>query len=69
MKDDIAASVAKAVPPVGANFWLWLTGHDINWWVGAATLIYIGLQGYVLIRDKLVHRAQGDDDTGEVPHA
>ncbi|MGT2474571.1 hypothetical protein [Paraburkholderia terrae] len=43
--------------------------HDINWWVAVATLIYVGLQGYVLVRDKLVHRPHPDKEPGEVPHA
>jgi hypothetical protein len=49
---DIAASAVKAVPPIGANWWLWLQSHDINWYVAAATLVYIGLQSYYLIRNK-----------------
>jgi hypothetical protein len=31
---------------------LWLTGHDINWWVAVATIAYIGLQAYYLIKNK-----------------
>ena len=49
--NDAAASLAKATPPVGANAFLLLTSHDINWYVAAATLVYIGLQSYYLIRN------------------
>jgi hypothetical protein len=49
---DFASSAAKAAPPIGVNFWLWLAGHDINWYVAAATLVYIGLQAFYLIRNK-----------------
>lgn len=42
MKNDLTASAAKAMPVVGGNFWLWLSSHDINWWVAVATLGYIG---------------------------
>jgi hypothetical protein len=49
---DAMASAAKTAPPVGANYWLWLTGHDINWWVAIFTIAYICLQGYFLIRNK-----------------
>ncbi|WP_250528851.1 hypothetical protein [Caballeronia sp. ATUFL_F1_KS4A] len=42
MKDEFAASMAKNTPVVGGNFWLWLSNHDINWWVAVATLAYIG---------------------------
>ncbi|MBN3822365.1 hypothetical protein G3O00_01875 [Burkholderia sp. Ac-20384] len=52
MKSDLAASVAKVTPAVGGNFWLWLTSHDINWYVALATLGYIGLQAYFLIKNK-----------------
>ena len=68
VKNDITTSIAKAAPPTAANFWLWLVAHDINWWVAVATLIYVGLQGYVLVRDKLVHRPHPDEESGEVPH-
>ncbi|WP_241300742.1 hypothetical protein [Burkholderia cenocepacia] len=52
MKNDLAVSAAKAAPAVGSNFWLWLTNHDINWWVAVATIAYIGLQAYYLVKNK-----------------
>ena len=52
MKNDLATSAVKAAPAVGGNFWLWLTSHDINWWVAVATIAYIGLQAFYLIRNK-----------------
>ncbi|RQV20675.1 MULTISPECIES: hypothetical protein [Burkholderia] len=52
MKNDLATSAVKAAPAVGGNFWLWLTNHDINWWVAVATIAYIGLQAFYLIRNK-----------------
>lgn len=48
---DLAASAVKAAPPVGANYWLWFQSHDINWYVAAATIVYIGLQAFYLIRN------------------
>ncbi|MDR5756510.1 hypothetical protein [Caballeronia sp. LZ035] len=42
MKNDMAASAATTAPAMGWNFWLWLSDHDINWWVAVATLAYIG---------------------------
>ncbi|KVE34286.1 hypothetical protein [Burkholderia sp. TSV86] len=50
MKSEVIASAMKTVPAVGSNFWLWLTSHDINWYVAVATLAYIGLQAYYLIK-------------------
>ena len=52
MKSDLATSAAKVAPAVGSNFWLWLTNHDINWWVAVATIAYIGLQAYYLVKNK-----------------
>ncbi|MDR8920565.1 hypothetical protein FEP54_00667 [Burkholderia multivorans] len=52
MKNDLAISAVKAAPAVVSNFWLWLTSHDINWWVAVATITYIGLQAYYLIKNK-----------------
>ncbi|MCA8328843.1 hypothetical protein LGN28_13055 [Burkholderia cepacia] len=52
MKSEVVASAAKAVPAVGGNLWLWLTSHDINWWVAVATIAYIGLQAYYLVKNK-----------------
>ena len=51
IKDDIAASVVKAAPMLGGNFWLWLQNHDINWWVALLTAGYIVLQGFYLIKN------------------
>lgn len=48
---EIAASAAKATPPISANVWLWLSSHDINWYMAAATIVYIGLQAYYLVRN------------------
>ena len=49
--NDLAASAVKAAPPIGANWWFWFTGHDINWWVALATIAYICLQAFYLIRN------------------
>ena len=50
--NDLSAGAAKVAPPVGANYWLWLSSHDINWWVAVATIAYIGLQAFYLIKNK-----------------
>ncbi|WP_112177128.1 hypothetical protein [Paraburkholderia unamae] len=50
-RSDLAASVVKAAPAVGGNFWLWLQSHDINWWVALLTAGYILLQAFYLIKN------------------
>lgn len=67
MKSDLVASAAKAVPPVGANLWIWFTSHDINWVVAVFTLVYLGLQIYVLVRDKLLRFEKLTGDEGGLP--
>lgn len=62
LQNDTAASIAKVSPPVGANFFLWLSTHDINWWVAVATLIYVGLQVYVMVRDKIIRNGEMGDE-------
>jgi hypothetical protein len=52
MKNEIAKSAAQATPPLGGNLWIWLNSHDINWYVAAATIAFIALQAYYLIRNK-----------------
>jgi hypothetical protein len=58
MKNEIAKSAAQALPPIGVNswqWWNWVSGHDMNWYltacVSVATLFYIGLQSFYLIRN------------------
>lgn len=60
MQNEAVTSVVKATPPVASNFWIWLQTHDINWWVAAATLVYVGLQVYVLVRDKILSRKRDE---------
>lgn len=58
MKNEIAKSAIQAAPPVGVTgwqWWNWFAGHDLNWYLAAlvsvATLFYIGLQSFYLIRN------------------
>jgi hypothetical protein len=58
MKNETAKSAIQAAPPIGVSswqWWNWFAGHDLNWYLAAlvsmATLIYIGLQSYYLIRN------------------
>jgi hypothetical protein len=58
MKNDIAKAAMQSAPPVGVNgwqWWNWASGHDLNWYlallVSLATLFWIGLQSYYLIRN------------------
>ncbi|MEM5371960.1 hypothetical protein V4C53_38900 [Paraburkholderia azotifigens] len=50
MRQDLAASAVKGAPVAGGNFWIWLNGHDINWWVAVATLAYIAASFVLALR-------------------
>jgi hypothetical protein len=49
---DVATEVAKGAPAY-ATAGLVLAGLSLNDWVLVATLVYVGLQAYVLVRDKI----------------
>lgn len=58
MKNDIAKAAVQSAPPIGATgfqWWQWFNSHDLNWYLAAlvsvATLFYIGLQSYYLIKN------------------
>jgi hypothetical protein len=59
MNKEIVKSAMQSAPPVGVSgwqWWNWVAGHDLNWYLAAlvsvATLFYIGLQSYYLIKNK-----------------
>jgi len=50
MKEELTAAAAKVAPPIavtGANMFF---GFTLNEWVAIATLAYIALQAFVLVR-------------------
>lgn len=51
-KDQAIADVLKASPAVGVSFLTWLGSVPIEKWVQFATLVYIILQAYFLVRDR-----------------
>lgn len=61
MKDELVAATAKAAPPVavvGANRIFDLT---LSEWVAVATLIYLALQAFVLIRNEFFRRKAANE--------
>lgn len=53
MKDEIAAAAVKAAPPVAVTGSHVLFNLTLNDWVAIATLAYLALQGFALIRAEL----------------
>ena len=59
MKDELASATVKVAPPVavtGANMLFHMT---INEWVAVATLIYVVLQTFFLLKDRLGKKRKG----------
>lgn len=50
--NQAASDAMKVAPAIGANWWFWFSSHDINWWTALATIAYIILQAYYLIKNK-----------------
>lgn len=55
MKDEITAA-AKVAPPTAVTVANYLLGMPIEKWVAVATLVYVVLQAYVLIKDRILKK-------------
>jgi hypothetical protein len=53
MKEEITLAALKSSPPVAVTTANFLLGIPIEKWVAVATLVYVVLQAYVLVRDKI----------------
>lgn len=56
MKDEIVTAAAKTAPPVAVAGSHVLFNLTLNDWVAIATLVYIALQAFVLVRNELRKR-------------
>lgn len=53
---SIHKEIFKAAPPVAVTAWRYLLDLPVEKWVSVATLIYVLLQGYFLLRNELRKR-------------
>ncbi|WP_394780580.1 hypothetical protein [Undibacterium sp.] len=59
MQDEsVSAAAAKAAPPALLTSASILFGLTLNDWVAIATLIYVGLQTFFLLKDRLRKRKE-----------
>lgn len=58
MKDEIANAAAKAAPPSVIVSWSYLADMTLDKWVAVATLIYVLLQTFFLLKDRLKKRRE-----------
>ncbi|MES2072330.1 MAG: hypothetical protein V4488_18375 [Pseudomonadota bacterium] len=59
MQDEsISAAAAKAAPPALVTGAAVIFGLTLNDWVAIATLVYVGLQTFFLLKDRLRKRKE-----------
>ena len=59
--DQVIDATLKAAPPIAVSFYGTVLAMPIEKWVAVLTVIYIALQVYLLVRDKIVrHRRETD---------
>jgi hypothetical protein len=56
MKNEITTASAKAAPPIAVTGSQMLFDLTLNEWVAIATLIYIALQAFFLVRNEMRKR-------------
>lgn len=61
-RNDVAASAVKSTPPVSAVIATFI-GVPLADWVLFATLVYTGLQIFVLVRDKFFRRKHKEEQS------
>ncbi|MES2320173.1 MAG: hypothetical protein V4631_22070 [Pseudomonadota bacterium] len=62
--NEVIDAVARASPPAAVTFYSMVLDMPIEKWVAVLTFIYIGLQIFLLIRDRIVRRRRITDEDG-----
>lgn len=60
--DQVLDAATRAAPPAVVTFYTEVMGMPIEKWVGVLTVIYIALQIFLLIRDRIVHNRRITDE-------
>jgi hypothetical protein len=58
VQNEITGAVVRMSPPAAVAAWNYVLGMPIEKWVSVATLIYILLQAYFLLKDRLRKRRE-----------
>lgn len=56
MKSEIAEAAIKVTPPAAVVGWSWLWNVPLEVWLQRATLVYVLLQMFFLLKDRLDKR-------------
>lgn len=62
MKDELAVASVKIAPPTLVTAYTYVLGMPIEKWVSVATLIYIVLQAFFLLRNQLRKGRRKDEE-------
>ena len=55
-------AVAKMSPPAAVTIYTAILDMPVEKWVSIFTLIYVGLQVFLLVRDRIVRRRRATDE-------
>lgn len=58
-------AAVRASPPAVVTFYTAILNMPIEKWVGVFTMIYIGLQVFLLVRDRIVRNRRVTDEDGD----
>lgn len=50
---ELQKELVKSAPPVAVTAWHYLLDLPVEKWVSVVTLIYVGLQAFFLVRDRM----------------
>lgn len=56
MKDELISAARNTAPPASVAAWQYFTGLPVEKWVAFATLLYIILQAWFLVLDRIEKR-------------
>lgn len=59
---EVIDATVKMSPPAVVAFYTSILEMPIEKWVGVLTIIYMALQVYLLIRDRMIRRHRATDD-------
>lgn len=55
---ELHKEIAKATPPVAVTIWNYFFNMPLDKWVSIATLVYLVIQSFVLVRAELRKRGK-----------
>lgn len=63
--NEAVDAVVKMSPPAVVSFYASVLDRPIEFWVGVLTIIYMAIQIFLLVRDRVVRRRRAADEIDE----